>query len=78
MGAPRVVPKGADLLAMKFRDPARDSKVPMLQAQVLACVYQLRAALAGQVVMPNALPELNVPEELDPHHKPVPDMEIYD
>jgi hypothetical protein len=24
------------------------------------------------------LPELNVPEELDPHHKPVPEMEIFD
>jgi flagellar biosynthetic protein FlhB len=104
MGAPRVVAKGADLLAMAIRDLAKDSKVPVLQApvlaralyahaeldreipaalfgavaQVLAYVYQLRAALAGQVAMPNALPELNVPEELDPHHKPVPDMEIFD
>jgi flagellar biosynthetic protein FlhB len=104
MGAPRVVAKGADLLAMKIRDLAKDSKVPVLQApvlaralyahaeldreipaalfaavaQVLAYVYQLRAALAGQVAMPNALPELNVPEELDPHNKPVPDMEIFD
>ncbi|MES2102205.1 MAG: flagellar type III secretion system protein FlhB [Pseudomonadota bacterium] len=104
MGAPRVIAKGADLLAMAIRDLATDSKVPVLQApvlaralyahaeldreipaalfaavaQVLAYVYQLRAALAGQVAMPNALPELNVPEELDPHHKPVPDMEIFD
>jgi flagellar biosynthetic protein FlhB len=104
MGAPRVIAKGADLLAMAIRDLAKDSKVPVLQApvlaralyahaeldreipaalfaavaQVLAYVYQLRAALAGQVAMPNALPELNVPEELDPHHKPVPDMEIFD
>lgn len=104
MGAPRVVAKGADLLAMKIRDLAKDSKVPVLQspvlaralyahaeldreipaalfgavAQVLAYVYQLRAALAGQVAMPNALPELNVPAELDPHNKPVPDMEIFD
>jgi len=104
MGAPRVVAKGADLLAMAIRDLAKDSKVPVLQApvlaralyahaeldreipaalfaavaQVLAYVYQLRAAFAGQVAMPNALPELNVPEELDPHHKPVPDTEIYD
>ncbi|MBC8055676.1 MAG: flagellar biosynthesis protein FlhB [Rhizobiales bacterium] len=103
-GAPRVVAKGADLLAMKIRDLAKDSKVPVLQApvlaralyahaeldreipaalfgavaQVLAYVYQLRAALSGQVAMPNELPELNVPEELDPHHKPVPDMEIFD
>jgi flagellar biosynthetic protein FlhB len=75
MGAPRVVAKGADLLAMKIRDLAKDSKVPVLQApalaralfahaeldreipaalfaavaQVLAYVYQLKAALTGQV-----------------------------
>jgi len=104
MGAPRVVAKGADLLAMKIRDLATGSKVPVLQApvlaralyahaeldreipaalfaavaQVLAYVYQLRAALAGQVAMPNALPELNVPADLDPHHKPVPDMDVFD
>ena len=104
MGAPRVVAKGADLLAMRIRDLARDAKVPVLQApalaralyahaelereipaalfgavaQVLAYVYQLRAALAGQVAMPADLPELNVPEELDPHHTPVPQMEIFD
>lgn len=94
MAAPRVVAKGADLLAMKIRDLARDAKVPVLQApmlaralyahadldreipqalfgavaQVLAYVYQLRAALAGKVPMPGDLPELNVPVELDPHH----------
>ena len=104
MGAPRVVAKGADLLAMAIRDLAKNSKVPVLQApvlaralyahaeldreipaalfaavaQVLAYVYQLRAALAGQVAMPNALPELDVPVDLDPHNKPVPDMEIFD
>lgn len=104
MGAPRVVAKGADLIAMKIRDIAKSSQVPVLQApvlaralyahaevdreipaalfsavaQVLAYVYQLRAALAGQIAMPNDLPELNVPPELDPHQKPVPDMEIFD
>ena len=104
MGAPRVVAKGADLLAMAIRDLAKDSKVPVLQApvlaralyahaeldreipaalfgavaQVLAYVYQLRAALSGQTAMPAALPELNVPAELDPHHQPVPDMEIFE
>ena len=36
-------------------------------AQVLAYVYQLRAALRGQVPMPGALPALDVPAELDPH-----------
>ena len=104
MGAPRVVAKGADLLAMTIRDLAKDSKVPVLQApvlaralyahaeldreipaalfaavaQVLAYVYQLRAALAGRVAMPTAMPELNVPAELDPQHTPVPDMDIFD
>lgn len=96
MGAPRVVAKGADLMAMKIRDTARDAQVPVLQApvlaralyahaevdreipaalfsavaQVLAYVYQLRAAMAGRMAMPGALPELNVPVELDPHHQP--------
>src|SRR4051812_2832948 len=78
MGAPRVVAKGADLLAMTIRDLAKGAQVPVLQApvlaralyahaqldreipaalfgavaQVLAYVYQLRAALSGQVAMP--------------------------
>ena len=94
MGAPRVVAKGADLMAMRIRDTAKESKVPVLQApvlaralyahaevdreipaalfaavaQVLAYVYQLRAALNGRVALPGALPELNVPDELDPHN----------
>jgi flagellar biosynthetic protein FlhB len=94
MGAPRVVAKGADLLAMTIRDTAQGAKVPVLQAavlaralyahaeidreipaalfaavaQVLAYVYQLRAALAGRASMPGDLPELHVPAELDPHH----------
>ncbi len=93
MGAPRVVAKGADLLAMKIRDIAKESQVPVLQApvlaralyahaeidreipaalfsavaQVLAYVYQLRASLAGRAPMPAHLPELHVPDELDPH-----------
>ncbi len=93
MGAPRVVAKGADLIALAIRDLAKESKVPVLQApvlaralyahaeldreipaalfgavaQVLAYVYQLRAAMAGTVAMPAALPELDVPPELDPH-----------
>lgn len=104
MGAPRVVAKGVDLLAMKIRDVAKDSQVPVLQApmlaralyahtkldqeipqalfaavaQVLAYVYQLRAAMAGRGPAPGELPELPVPPELDPHHKPVPDMELYE
>ena len=93
MAAPRVVAKGADLLALRIRDIARDAKVPVLEApplaralyahaeldrevppalfaavaQVLAYVYQLRAALAGRGVMPGELPVLPVPVELDPH-----------
>ena len=93
MAAPRVVAKGAELIALAIRDLARDSKVPVLQApalaralyahaeldrevpaalfaavaQVLAYVYQLRAAMAGRMAMPGDLPELNVPAELDPH-----------
>jgi flagellar biosynthesis protein FlhB len=92
MAAPRVVAKGADLLALRIRDIARDNKVPVLEApplaralyahaeldrevppalfaavaQVLAYVYQLRAALAGRGAMPGDLPVLPVPIELDP------------
>jgi flagellar biosynthetic protein FlhB len=36
MAAPRVVAKGADLLALKIRDLAKDAKVPVLQAPPLA------------------------------------------
>ena len=93
MAAPRVVAKGADLMALKIRDIARGASVPVLDApvlaralyahaeldreipaalfaavaQVLAYVYQLRAALRGLVAMPGALPALDVPAELDPH-----------
>ncbi len=95
MAAPRVVAKGADLLAMTIRDAARGAEVPVLQApvlaralyahaevdreipaalfgavaQVLAYVYQLRAAMKGQGAMPGELPVLNVPAELDPHNE---------
>lgn len=98
-GAPRVVAKGADLVALRIRDTAKAAEVPVLQApvlaralyahakldreipivlytavaQVLAYVYQLRAALAGQAPMPGALPDLPVPAELDPHNRPVAD-----
>jgi flagellar biosynthetic protein FlhB len=56
MAAPRVVAKGKDLIAFKIRDAA----------EVLAWVYQLRAALAAGRPMTAELPELNVPPELDP------------
>ena len=94
MAAPRVVAKGADLLALRIRDIAKAHQVPVLQAaplaralyahtevdheiparlftavaQVLAYVYQLRAAIAGRGQMPADLPDLPVPADLDPHH----------
>ncbi len=36
MAAPRVVAKGADLMALRIRDIARESKVPVLQSPALA------------------------------------------
>ena len=89
MGAPRVVAKGTDLLALKIRDLARESQVPVLQApplaralyahcevdaevpaslfaavaQVLAWVYALRRTPNARIVEP----DVNVPDELDPH-----------
>ena len=101
MAAPRVVAKGADLLALRIRDIARDAKVPVLRlpplaralyahvevdrevpaqlfaavAQVLAYVYQLRAALSGRSPMPAELPQITLPPGLDPHETrpPKPD-----
>lgn len=96
MAAPKVVAKGADLLAMKIRDLAKESKVPVLQqpvlaralyahakvdheipaalfgavAQVLAYVYQLRAAMASRHATRPDMPKPHVPPELDPHNKP--------
>ena len=37
-------------------------------AQVLAYVFRLRAALRGEGPMPGAVPQPDVPLELDPHH----------
>jgi len=94
MNAPRVVAKGADLLALRIREVARGAAVPVLEApvlaralyahaeldreipaalfaavaQVLAYVYQLRASLQGRAPAPIALPVIDVPAELDPHH----------
>ena len=96
MNAPRVIAKGADLIAMKIRDVAKAHDIPVLQspmlaralyahaeiddeipsalytavAQVLAYVYQLKAAMAGRGVMPREMPTPEVPPELDPHHRP--------
>ncbi len=92
MAAPRVVAKGADLLAFKIRDAAQGAKVPVLQAaplaralykhaeidqeipaalfgavaQVLAWVFQLRAAMAAGRPMTTPQPQVDVPEGLDP------------
>ena len=94
MSAPRVIAKGADLIAMQIRDMAKAHDVPVLQspmlaralyahaeidseipsvlyaavAQVLAYVYQLKAALKGKGPMPLVQPVPQVPVELDPHH----------
>jgi flagellar biosynthetic protein FlhB len=93
-GAPRVVAKGADGIALRIRDLATDARVPVLQApplaralythceidqeipaalfaavaQVLAWVYQLRAAVAAGTALPGAPAALSVPPELDPQH----------
>ena len=95
MNAPRVIAKGADLIALRIRDMAKAHDVPVLQspmlaralyahaeldgevptalytavAQVLAYVYQLKAAMKGQGAMPGAVPTPVVPQELDPHWK---------
>jgi flagellar biosynthetic protein FlhB len=80
------------MLALRIREIAKESKVPVLQspplaralyahgeldreiplalysavAQVLAYVFQLRAALIGRGPMPGELPSVPVPPELDP------------
>ncbi|MET1115993.1 MAG: EscU/YscU/HrcU family type III secretion system export apparatus switch protein [Comamonas sp.] len=41
-------------------------------AQVLAYVYRLKAAMRGEGQMPQALDEIPVPPELDPHQRVVP------
>lgn len=92
MGAPRVVAKGADLMAFRIRDAAKGAQVPVLQApplaralyahaevdqeipaalfgavaQVLAWVYQLRAAVAAGRPLATPVPEVFVPPGLDP------------
>ena len=95
MAAPRVIAKGADLMAFRIRDAAHAAGVPVLQspplaralyahvevdreipaalfaavAQVLAWVYQLRAALSGQGPAPSTLPDLPVPPDMDPRNR---------
>jgi flagellar biosynthetic protein FlhB len=49
MGAPRVVAKGTDLLALKIRDLARESRVPVLQAPPLARALYAHCELDQEV-----------------------------
>ena len=49
MAAPRVVAKGADLLAMRIRDIARDAHVPVLQAPPLARALYAHCELDAEV-----------------------------
>jgi flagellar biosynthetic protein FlhB len=49
MGAPRVVAKGADLLALRIRDIAREAKVPVLQAPPLARALYTHVELDQEV-----------------------------
>jgi len=50
-----------------------DAEVPMALysavAQVLAYVYQLKAAMSGKAPLPKQMPDLDVPQDMDPHHK---------
>jgi flagellar biosynthetic protein FlhB len=49
MAAPRVVAKGADLLALRIRDLARDARVPVLQAPPLARALYAHCELDAEV-----------------------------
>jgi flagellar biosynthetic protein FlhB len=48
-GAPRVVAKGADLLALRIRDLAREHKVPVLQAPPLARALYTHCELEQEI-----------------------------
>lgn len=49
MGAPRVVAKGADLMAFRIRDVAKEAKVPVLQAPPLARALYAHAELDREI-----------------------------
>ncbi|MET0333220.1 MAG: flagellar type III secretion system protein FlhB [Rhizobacter sp.] len=49
MAAPRVVAKGADLMAFKIRDSAKASQVPVLQAPVLARALYAHAEVDREI-----------------------------
>ncbi len=49
MAAPRVIAKGADLLAMRIRDVARASEVPVLQSPMLARALYAHAEIDSEI-----------------------------
>jgi flagellar biosynthetic protein FlhB len=49
MGAPRVVAKGADLLALRIRDLAQGASVPVLEAPILARALYAHAELDREI-----------------------------
>jgi flagellar biosynthetic protein FlhB len=49
MGAPQVISKGADLLALKIRDLAKSNKVPVLQSPMLARALYTHAELNQEI-----------------------------
>jgi flagellar biosynthesis protein FlhB len=53
MAAPRVVAKGADLMAFRIRDAAKEAQVPVLRAPPLARALYAHAPLDGEI--PSAL-----------------------
>jgi flagellar biosynthetic protein FlhB len=53
MGAPRVISKGTDLLAMKIRDVAKNHSIPVLQSPMLARALYANAELDQDI--PSAL-----------------------
>lgn len=53
MGAPRVISKGADLLAMRIRDVAKQHSIPVLQSPMLARALYANAELDQDI--PHAL-----------------------
>jgi flagellar biosynthetic protein FlhB len=49
MNAPRVIAKGADLLAMRIRDVAKANKVPVLQSPMLARALYAHAEIESEI-----------------------------
>ena len=49
MAAPRVVAKGADLMAFRIRDAAKEAEVPVLRAPPLARALYAHAPLDGEI-----------------------------